>query len=354
MQAAPTSIAAALSAPRAWATSGAALGQISSGGHGRDEDEVELLRGDAGIAQRLPRGRGGEVRAGGRRRRRGGACGCRCASRSSRRRRRGARRSARSAGPPAGSWWPSPSRRDAGLGGRAVAGERRERRRDRRSAASGMGGLDASRSRGGVRDDPPRELGEHLARAGVDEALGAVGVQREHRLAPAHGRGQRGGELRAHVGRTAPRSRTRRRGSGARRRSRPRAPRRTARPPAPSPASGTRRRRRAAIARTPRSRATRPAASSVVARAGEHDLPRRVVVGDGEAGGARRAPRRPRRSRRAARASIPRLVGLGHQPAAQRRRARARPWASSAPAATSAASSPSECPATARRARVAS
>ncbi len=55
----------------------------------------------------------------------------------------------------------------------------------------------------------------------------------------------------------------------------------------------------------------------LVARAGEDDLAGGVVVGDGDAGGLGDRARSPPRSRRRARASSRRVVGLGHQLAAQ-------------------------------------
>ena len=114
-------------------------------------------------------------------------------------------------------------------------------------------------------------------------------VQGEHRLAPAH----RAVSAAASSARTSANGSVRRaraRPGSAARAARPRRARRgTARRPAPSAASGRRRRRRAA-ARGGRARGRPPRRwRERVAVAGEHDLAGRVVVGDGDAGVARRS-----------------------------------------------------------------
>ena len=104
------------------------------------------------------------------------------------------------------------------------------------------------------------------------------------------------------------------------------------------------------IARSPSSLAPSLGRRELALGAGQHHLLRRVVVGEREPV-ARRRSRRPasaasapstRDHRRRRRAVVARLV---HQPAAQRHQLAAPARSSSAPAATSAPSSPSEWPA---------
>src|SRR4051812_21786117 len=83
-----------------------------------------------------------------------------------------------------GRWWPRPS--TAAVRMVAPSGW----------AASASGAL---RMRG-LLCDPAGELGEHGARAGLDEVLGAGVEQREERLAPADRADERLRELLAHVG----------------------------------------------------------------------------------------------------------------------------------------------------------
>src|SRR5690349_8157911 len=74
-------------------------------------------------------------------------------------------------------------------------------RRSGGSVALCIGGLQA---RGldlrAVGEDALAEAGEHLARADLDVARAALGLQGEHRLAPADRAGQRGGQFGSNVG----------------------------------------------------------------------------------------------------------------------------------------------------------
>src|SRR3954463_5320545 len=102
----------------------------------------------------------------------------------------------------AGIQWPSPEmvavRCGFGVTPSRVASRAIEARSGG-SVALRMGqlrGLDLAAGR----EDPLAEAREHLARADLDVAGHAGVMQREHRLAPVDGAGQRGGELGADVG----------------------------------------------------------------------------------------------------------------------------------------------------------
>ena len=161
------------------------------------------------------------------------------------------------------------------------------------------------------------------------KSLGAGRVHREEGLAPAHGAGQRGGELGAHVGRTARRSSTSRRGSAARR-ARPRRARRgTARRPAAIDGRVERAGDGRAASRACRTRARPPRPRRSSSRSPESTTwPGALSLATVRPAASAIAARRRRRRRRAARASSRVVVGLGHQPAAQHDEARARRRAS--------------------------
>ena len=210
------------------------------GGERRDEDEVEVGRGEAGVGQRgaarrrsarsLRRSPGAE---------RAPAADAGALLDPARRRRRCAARPRRSARRVAAARMPSPAMP-------AVLGKGP-------GPFTNLGSGPGPFTKSGVADAQARagsevaldELVEHAAGADVDEGVGAQGVERAHRGGPAHRRGQRGGELAARVGE--------RRGGRARddrdaRRGEPDGVERGGerrRPRAPSPASGTRPRRRA-------------------------------------------------------------------------------------------------------------
>ena len=199
----------------------------------------------------------------------------------------------------------------------------------------------------GAGDDPLGEAREHLARAGLDEALRAGVVQRGERLAPADGADERLGELLADV-RERLRGRAGEDGEGAARAARPRRARRGTAATAGSiegewnaPATGRR------IVRLPSSRGlglggARSGRGRRRGRSGPGALSL-ATVRPAALGDLRRP--RPRRRRRA-RSSSRRASAS----AIRRPRSTTSSSASSAvrtPAAARAASSPSEWPAAA-------
>src|SRR5919202_3233033 len=201
LHAAPMSSAPARSAPRAWATSGAAFGVISSGvivatrtrsrSYGSTPASASARRA-AQVAMSLRRSLGAA------RRRVWTPVRLTIQASSTPRRSESTALGTTSAG----TQWPRPMTlavRGGASGAPSRVASRATSRRSGGSVALRMGGLQLGRLHLAVGQDPLAHAGEHLARADLDEAADALGVERQHGLPPADGLGQRGGELLADV-----------------------------------------------------------------------------------------------------------------------------------------------------------
>ena len=194
------------------ATSGARPGRHAVGRDRRDDDVVDLGARAPGVVEREQAGARAArsasvlVRPGG-----GGARGCRCAGRSTRRWCPGAARGRALVMTCSGSAAPTPKMPAVMPRRRWASGAARSRVRRRV-----LGGWPSrARSSSCRLQGSLDEAGEDRAGPELDEALDAGGAQRQQRLAPAHGRAGGSRPARARTSRTAPRCRWRRRGSTA-------------------------------------------------------------------------------------------------------------------------------------------